>query len=272
MSVEKDVAYGPHDKNKFDIYSPERPNGAAIVVIHGGGWWQGDKGKETKVPEIFAKNGYLVFVPNYRLAKGVDANGAALPENEQKNLYPQQVEDLETFLDFVDGHAEYDFREIGIFGSSAGGNLATELAARDGYAAASWSGLVDFVDFFAKHGDVKPSQKMISASTASDQIDQDGHDDAYYKWCVLNLVGGELSRIPMACALERVNETSGKMFLAASTDEIVHASEVEHLAKKLRENGVEVWTEILPGKRHAEAYFNDAIAPTLDFFAKNLLK
>ena len=37
--VLKDIAYGPHERNKLDLYLPKGDGPAPVVVwIHGGGW------------------------------------------------------------------------------------------------------------------------------------------------------------------------------------------------------------------------------------------
>ena len=275
MKIKKDIAYGEDDKQKFDVYFPSTANSAAVIVIHGGGWWQGDKKKENKVPKALAKKGYLVLVPNYRLAQGINDEGELFdPEDlqEPENLFPTQIDDLLEFLTFIRDFKELKFDTLGLFGSSSGGNLATELAVREGLPAVSWSGLVDFESFYEKNQKTKMKKRIIKEHIASDKIDQDGSDDPYYKWCLMNLLGGDASVLQEASVLNRISEKTGPMFLAVSLNELVHTYEIQHLTRALIDKGIEVQIQYLKGDRHAEAYFDDAIKPSLAFFKHYLLQ
>ncbi|WP_282798533.1 hypothetical protein [Lactococcus lactis] len=47
----KTFNYGKDELQALDLYQPKEWNGKTLVLIHGGGWWQGDKGKEKKLPQ-----------------------------------------------------------------------------------------------------------------------------------------------------------------------------------------------------------------------------
>ena len=95
----------------------------AIVVIHGGGWIEGDKSsfasREHGVPGNivdFAAQGFVAVTINYRLA-------AEAP-------FPAALEDCKCAVRWLRAHArEYqiDPEKIGAFGNSAGGHLALLL-------------------------------------------------------------------------------------------------------------------------------------------------
>jgi acetyl esterase/lipase len=103
---------GPRDK--------QRP---AIVVIHGGGWLEGDKSsfasRKHPVPGNiidFAELGFVAVTINYRLS------GEA--------RFPAALEDCRCAVRWLRAHArEYniDSRHIGAYGNSAGGHLALLL-------------------------------------------------------------------------------------------------------------------------------------------------
>ena len=67
----KDVPYGPHERQRLDIYTrarrPSEPV-ASIVVFHGGGLIGGNRGATTNVAEYFASLGYIGAAGGYRLA------------------------------------------------------------------------------------------------------------------------------------------------------------------------------------------------------------
>jgi len=262
MKIIKNISYGENPCQKLDIYKPDEFNNALIIDIHGGGWWQGDKEKEHVMASKFADEGYLVVVPNYRLADG----------ERSKNLYPTQVQDLNLALKWLDESGyRCDGEKIGIFGASSGGNLAAELCVSKGYPTTTWSALMDLENFYNTHLNLKPEKRIIDNNTPSSEIDQGGRDDAYYKWVIINFLGGDMSKLHNATVINRVNEETGPMFLVNSIDELVPGEEMFKMAETLLKHNQEVQTLLLKGNRHAEAYFEDAIDLTLNFFKKHLL-
>lgn len=69
VRVETDLAYGDDARHRLDVYVPQAqaPHGV-LVFLHGGGFLRGDKGERANVGHAFARDGYLVVLPNYRLA------------------------------------------------------------------------------------------------------------------------------------------------------------------------------------------------------------
>jgi len=111
-----------HPRWKLDLVSPA-PGGPvarpAIVLIHGGGWANGDK----RLPWFcdlmmdLAASGYVVLSINYRLTGDGPVEFA--------------VQDVKTAVRWLRAHSkEYgvDAARIGVFGNSAGAHLAAMLA------------------------------------------------------------------------------------------------------------------------------------------------
>ncbi|WP_294131121.1 alpha/beta hydrolase [Sphingobium sp.] len=70
-----DIAYGPHERHRLDIYAPLDATGPApvLVFVHGGGFLKGDKGgadawPNANVGRMAAQAGFVGVVINYRLA------------------------------------------------------------------------------------------------------------------------------------------------------------------------------------------------------------
>ncbi|MDD3585710.1 MAG: alpha/beta hydrolase, partial [Thermoguttaceae bacterium] len=91
-----------------------------VLFIHGGGWFTGDKDQDHYMLHgtrwVILNNGYAVASVNYRLSG--------------ESPFPSQIRDCKTALRFLKAHAkEYglDTRRIGVWGGSAGGNLASLL-------------------------------------------------------------------------------------------------------------------------------------------------
>lgn len=130
ITVQHDLPYRDPSVRacKLDIALPkgtaERPR-AAIVVIHGGGWIEGDKSSfvvaETpgNILELAAA-GFVGVAVNYRLSREAP--------------YPAALTDCQAAVRWLRGHAkEYqiDPSRIGAYGNSAGGHLALLLGLPD---------------------------------------------------------------------------------------------------------------------------------------------
>jgi acetyl esterase/lipase len=115
--AEANIRYAPYPETVLDILQPRAPalkNRPAAIVIHGGGWVEGDK--ESVVDEFclpFLQQNFVVANVEYRLAKAGTA--------------PAAVTDVLTAAKWLHDHAaEYkiDPTQIIVVGNSAGGHLA----------------------------------------------------------------------------------------------------------------------------------------------------
>lgn len=127
--VLRDLAYrdGPSRQWKLDLAMKKDVRGnkprPGIVVIHGGGWIEGDKSSFSQpkgdVPGNilhFAELGFVAVTINYRLSSEAP--------------FPAALDDCKTAVRWLRAHAkEYnlDSNHIGAFGNSAGGHLALLL-------------------------------------------------------------------------------------------------------------------------------------------------
>jgi len=128
VTVIHDIRYreGPSKQWRLDLAMPANRAGKprpGIVVIHGGGWLEGDKSSFTLhkygVPgniEDFAALGFVAVTINYRLS------GEA--------PFPAALEDCRCAVRWLRAHAgdyNLDPKHIGAYGNSAGGHLALLL-------------------------------------------------------------------------------------------------------------------------------------------------
>lgn len=128
VRVERDVAYLPADRRqKADLYFPRDvpPGGRlpAVIIIHGGGFNDGDKDRrrEINIGSHLARNGYAGMSIDYQLW----SNGV------QKPTWPRNLQDAKTAVRWLRQNADrlgIDPERIGVIGGSAGGNLAAMLA------------------------------------------------------------------------------------------------------------------------------------------------
>jgi acetyl esterase/lipase len=98
----------------LDVYLPDIgiPPYPVVVWIHGGGWRSGSK--ESVQGVFLTLSGYALVSINYRLS--------------QESLFPAQIHDCKAAIRWVRAHAPtygFDPDRIGVWGSSAGGHLAS---------------------------------------------------------------------------------------------------------------------------------------------------
>lgn len=122
-NLQKDINY--QEGNQFaylDCYQPtdDLLKHPALLFIHGGGYYSGNKKAVQKFVKEFCPTGYVVFSIDYRLA----------PQYH----WPAQIEDCQSALQYIRQNAtqfRVDPDKIASIGVSAGANLATMLALRD---------------------------------------------------------------------------------------------------------------------------------------------
>ncbi|MFT3843759.1 MAG: alpha/beta hydrolase [Lacibacter sp.] len=113
------VQYGTDAKQVMDVYLPANRSVTStpvVVMIHGGGWQEGDKTDFTPMVDTLKKRlpGYAIINISYRLA----ANG--------QNLFPAQENDVKSCIEFIySKRSEYKISDkYVLIGASAGGHLA----------------------------------------------------------------------------------------------------------------------------------------------------
>lgn len=140
--VEADVEYllQPGRAERGDLYQPTQAAAGgntlrpAVLVIHGGGWYGGDKGavREINICSNLVLHGYVCFSIDYLLADAppADSSGGPLAAGRAAT-FPQNLYDCMRGVQFLRQHAvrlHIDPRRIGVIGGSAGGTLAHLLA------------------------------------------------------------------------------------------------------------------------------------------------
>jgi len=118
-NLSKNIAYGENERQKLDVYKANTDQGGKplIVFIHGGSWDSGDKNIYKFIGQGFAKDGYSVIIPNYRL----------YPEAR----FPDFMTDGAKAIKWIDQN--YPGREIVLIGHSAGAHTALNIGLNDDY-------------------------------------------------------------------------------------------------------------------------------------------
>lgn len=255
-NVIQNVYYDDPHALALDLYPTRGVAKGGVIVIHGGGWFQGDKAKVAGWATQLAAEGYFAIVPNYRLAP--------------QDPYPAPLEDMARLCDWVKRRElPFDFRHIAAVGASAGGNLAVELALKYGMPAVSLSGILTIDDWLDAHQDLAARKGRADANdqAASETVNQSGNDDRFYKWFLTNYLPDRADYTP-ATPAKHVTSHSGPMYLANSLEEFVPASGVTQLSAALNAHSIPHVTRMLAGSRHGTAYLPDVFDDTLTFIAR----
>lgn len=131
LELERDVAYGPDPRQRLDLVRARgggpRP---ALLMIHPGGWSQGDKSAYHGWMPVYARLGYVCVSVNFR------------------PTYPAAIDDVRSALRWLRARPDIDPARIGVTGWSSGAHLAL-LIALEGEervrAAVAVSGVYDFL-------------------------------------------------------------------------------------------------------------------------------
>jgi acetyl esterase/lipase len=121
VAIEEGVVFGQGGGRdlKCNIYRPPEgtANGTALVLVHGGGWREGDPTQLHGYGVLLGREGYTCIAPEYRLT----------PEAK----WPAQIEDVKAAIRWVRANAAdlgIDPERICIEGNSAGAHLALVAA------------------------------------------------------------------------------------------------------------------------------------------------
>ena len=149
--VARDLEYGPHRRQRFDVYAPAAASPTSplpvLVFFYGGGWDSGSKNLYGWAAQALAAQGFVIAVADYRLVPEV--------------LFPVFIQDAAAATARVAEVAATwggDPERLGVIGHSAGAHLAMMIALDRRYmeavgrpglikAAAGLAGPYDFLPF-----------------------------------------------------------------------------------------------------------------------------
>lgn len=253
-TVHKDVTFTPVQWPKSllaDVYVPEGPGPfPAVLLIHGGGWYSGDREQVQSIAERTAKRGYVVMNATYRLS----------PDYR----FPDAVHDLQQAVRWLRGHAaEYkaDAGHIGAFGYSAGAHLAAML------------GTISEGDPLDRRygGRETRVQAVVAGGTPTDLRKFPGGT------MVPDFLNTTLQEKPevyaLASPITHITPDDPPFFLYhGGMDMLVPVDHAEDMKVALDAAGVFAELYILRGREHLTAFLTDwgAVDAALDFLDRNL--
>lgn len=125
VTIDEGVVYGQAGGDgrelRCDVYTPDERGDErlpGVLLIHGGGWRQGDRSQLRGYGVLIGREGYVCVAPEYRL----------VPESP----WPAQIDDVRAALHWMIDNADelgIDVTRIAVEGNSAGAHLALLLAA-----------------------------------------------------------------------------------------------------------------------------------------------
>lgn len=174
----RDLAYGPHPRQRLDIYLPAAAAETAplLMFLPGGSWRAGRKEHHRFVGRAFAARGFVTAIPDHRL----------VPEVRFPDFVVDCGRALKVFRRAAKGHVD-KIGSLFLVGHSTGAYIAVMLALDDGLAKAAGyarntiagvagiSGLYDFLplrlpatrDAFAGIEDLASTQPISLAHASA---------------------------------------------------------------------------------------------------------
>lgn len=108
-----DLAYGPGDRQKLDLFLPAGPVKGLVAFVHGGYWMALDKSYWSHLARGPLERGYAVALPSYRLC----------PEVRISDI----TDDIARAISCAAGEVE---GPLHLTGHSAGGHLVTRMVSQ----------------------------------------------------------------------------------------------------------------------------------------------
>lgn len=219
--LESGVAFGPDPAQQLEVIGPNGPGPHPVLVfIHGGGWHSGAPGDYHFIGRQFARAGYLVVLPGYRLGPA--------------GKYPHMLEDSAAAVAWVEANAQRlggDPGRVFLMGHSAGAYNVVMLALER-----QWLGRAGVPDGFVK-GVVGLSGPYDFYPFTSDSA--------------RNAFGD----VPDPAATQPINfvrrDVAPMLLLTGDADETVKPRNSVALGKALTAAGQPVTPVILPGLDHS---------------------
>ncbi|MCZ6472602.1 MAG: alpha/beta hydrolase [SAR324 cluster bacterium] len=115
-----DVAYGPSEAEKLDVFLPREPGAPVLLFIHGGYWQWRDKADFSFIAEPLVNAGFAVVMVNYGLAPSVNMDEIVRQNRAAVAWTIRNVKDIQG-----------DPERIVVSGHSAGGHLTAVMLGTD---------------------------------------------------------------------------------------------------------------------------------------------
>jgi arylsulfatase A len=247
---------------QLDLWKPKAANEPlpAIICIHGGGWFKGDRSVMANLAQALAAKGFVTATISYRLS------GEA--------TFPAAIQDCKAAVRFLRSNAVkfgIDPNAIGVTGLSAGGHLAALLTT---------SGGVKELEGDGGHADASSRVQAGIAMGAQSDLESprigalsSKSDDPFYR----PFLGDSQARLPHTYALASPRRHLDKndpplLFMTGERDDAsTHADETRLDLVRL---GIPTGLVLIPQAPHAflgqQGAFDTCVGASVEFFTKHL--
>jgi acetyl esterase/lipase len=255
----KDLSYGNHKLQKFDLYIPKSinnlKNAPILIMVHGGGWKRGDKvhgaALENKVNHFNSK-GMIVASINYRLTP--EANPI------------EQAHDVSNAFIHIQNNASTwggDGNKIILMGHSAGAHLVTLITA-------------DGQNKFAKN--TKPWLGTVSLDGAAIDIESSMEDGVKQKMLMDiydNAFGSDPKFWAEASPMSQLNSNAKPMLLICSSSRpdkpCKQTQDFVNKAKSMNVSATILPIRMSHGQINSNVGLDNELTQEIDKFIKNLV-
>lgn len=228
----------------------------AVVLVHGGGFTDGDKSDADMVAlcHLVAQLGVAAFSIDYRLAPA--------------HVFPSQVDDLAHAVGWLREPAQVkrygiDPAHIGVIGSSAGAIMAQTLGTR-GSGSLQRGTRVSAVVSLSGVSVMTPDALTLGSPTP-----QAAQLILSYLGCAS--VERSCPQAARASSITAVDRTDAPMLLVNGSSELVPREQPEAMAARLRSAGVSERLVIVDGSKHGAALVNSAVRTDIQTFLEEHL-
>jgi acetyl esterase/lipase len=247
--VEKNIVYGKAGdlELKLDLVRAaqgHRPS-PAIVFIHGGGWYQGNRQGYLADCREAARRGYVALTISYRL---MQFDNSKKETTTAAPIFPAQIHDAKTAIRWLRANAlkyNVDENRIGVTGGSAGGHLAL-LVGLTGVEA----------KLEGRHGHPDASSRVQAVVNVYGPTEMASlHATSSVSWIFRLFLGGTPQQVP-----DRYQEASPTTYASAEDppvltihgdrDRLVPLQQAHLLDQKLKAAGAPHTLLVLPGQGH----------------------
>ncbi|WP_141962437.1 alpha/beta hydrolase [Actinoallomurus bryophytorum] len=236
--------YGTDPKQQLDAYyAPTTARRPALVIIHGGYWYEDDKSSWASTALWYAERGYAVFSINYRL------NTTA--------VWPAQRDDALSAISWIKGHAttfDIDPDRVMLLGSSAGGQIAASVGTY-GTGTSRVRGVVALSPVASPYRSYKDGDK--AGATASERKLRD--NSTLLAGCHPTTADAACwSRWTDSVVKNHVSRGDAPMFLLHSKGDFVPSTHSADLCAALKDKKVGCTLDVVGGDGHAGALLKTA--------------
>lgn len=258
IKIEKDLVYlEARRTEKLDLYMPanakkdERFPG--IVIIHGGGWWSGQKDdpREQNIAATLAGYGYVCVSIDYLLCE------------DGKQSWPQNLYDCKAAVQY-----QVDPNHIGAIGGSSGGHLSAMVGLTGPDASLEPEGPYNGIS-----SRVQAVVPMYGVHNFTSVVPKNG-DDSFIE----NFLGASRQEDPkrweMASPVYQISKDDPPFLILHGTEDVyVPIEQSVMLHEALQKKGVESELAIIEGAEHSfhlQPKQRDLRALVIGFFDKHL--